>query len=340
MKLVSPKVELWDKKENELDIQFIERIGRVCYKSEDKIIEDGESAKKLVGGMFVGHGHEAVLEHIAYVFEMDIDMFNELNSVLNDLENTYGYPIYLTRTAHTGTCLVSGNVRAWRDVIRYSSYRNLPLPLFLYKALINDSTDSQVLFSDLISDTDWKWIQNVECKKKLIKVNQDDLDEDDKEYHYYQTVHFVCDRGVTHEIVRHRPPSYAQESTRYCNYSWGKFDGECSFIDASGGIEYDKKMSQMSEEDKELVIKIIENVNMYAEDAYNRILELGGTPQIARDVLPNGLKTELVMTANLREWRHFLNLRADKAAHPQMQEVSYQLQKLIHSKFEWPANPA
>lgn len=335
MKLVEPKVELWNKKEGEFDIQFIERVGRVCYKSEDKITEDGESAKKLVGGMFVGHGHGAVLEHIAYVFEMDMDMFCVLNDALSELENTYGYPIYLTRTAHTGTCLVSGNVRAWRDVIRYASMRRISLPLFVYKAIIDDSIDSRVLFEDLFIEDDLNWFKNVECKKSMTKVNQDCLSDEDKKYHYYQTVKFTCDRGVTHEIVRHRPASYAQESTRYCNYSWGKFDGECSFIDISGGLELDKKTSQLPEDDKLLIKQIVENVNKYTEDAYNRILKLGGTPQIARDVLPGGLKTELVMTANLREWKHFLDLRADSAAHPQMREVSYELQELFDEKFNW-----
>lgn len=335
MKLVEPKVELWDKKDDELDIQFIERVGRVCYKSEDKITSDGESAKKLVGGMFVGHGHEAVLEHVSYVFELRPLLFANFNELINDLENMYGYPIYLTRTHHTGRCLISGNIRAWRDLIRYASAREFPIPIFVWKGLIKDNEDSRTLFSDLIQDESFNALLETPCKGTMTRIRQCDLSDKEKYYHYYQTVKFICDRGVTHEIVRHRSASYAQESTRYCNYSWGKFDGECSFIDVSGGIELDKKMSSLPEEDKELIMKIVENVNEYAEDAYNRILSLGGTPQIARDVLPGGLKTELVMTANLREWDHFLNLRAAAPAHPQMKEVAYQVAEKFLDKFNW-----
>lgn len=335
MKLVQPKVELWDKKEDELDIQFIERIGRVCYKSEDRITLDGQSAKQLVGEMFVGHGHEAVLEHLAYVFELDNEMFDEINSIISDLESIYGCAIYLNRTQINHRNLISGNIRAWRDFLKYSQQHQMFVPLYIYKACITDTTDSEVLFGDLVSDEFKEWLSTTECKKVMRKLSNEELFDQEKEYHYYQTVHFICDRGVTHEIVRHRPASYAQESTRYCNYSLGKFDGDCSFIDVSEGIELDQKMSRLPEEDKQRIKKMIEDVNMYAEDAYSNILRLGGTPQIARDVLPTGLKTELVMTANLKEWKHFLDLRTEKAAHPQMREVAYQVAEKFLEKFNW-----
>lgn len=335
MKLVTANVELMEKKEEELDIQFLERVGRTCYKSEDKITEDGESARKLVGGMFVGHGHEAMLEHLAYVFEMDEITFDELSGLLNDLRYKYGYTVYINTTSYTGRFLASGNIRAWRDLIRYGSARKVFIPFPIYKGLINDSVDSTILFSDLFSEEQWRWMNSTECQLPMTKIDQSELSEEEAQHHYYQTVRFTCDRGVTHEIVRHRPASYAQESTRYCNYSLGKFDGECSFVNVSKGIELDKKMASLSDEDKEIIKKIVENVNMYAEDAYQRILNLGGTPQIARDVLPGGLKTELVMTSNLREWNHFLTLRASSAAHPQMREVAYQVAEQFLEKFNW-----
>lgn len=128
--------------------------------------------------------------------------------------------------------------------------------------------------------------------------------------HFNITVKFICDRGVSHEIVRHRLASYCQESTRYCNYAKDDFNSEITVIEpfylAPGTLGYEewKRACEVS------------------EDAYFKLLEWGCTPQEARAVLPNSLKTEVVMTANLREWRHFFKLRCAGAAHPQMREIA------------------
>ncbi|MBQ7064449.1 MAG: FAD-dependent thymidylate synthase [Firmicutes bacterium] len=127
------------------------------------------------------------------------------------------------------------------------------------------------------------------------------------------TVRFICDRGVTHEMVRHRIASYSQESSRYCNYSPDGNRGGISFI----------KPCFWSEDSEEY--KVWLDAMAAAEEAYNRLIAMGAKPEEARDVLPNSLKTEIVMTANLREWRHFLKLRTDKAAHPQIREVAFML---------------
>lgn len=131
------------------------------------------------------------------------------------------------------------------------------------------------------------------------------------------TVRMICDRGITHEIVRHRIASYSQESTRYCNYAGDKFGNEITVIDIAGGFDYDLN----KEEDLkkyEAWMRAMEN----AEKSYFEMLELGATPQEARSVLPNSLKTEIVMTMNLRAWRNFFRLRCDHHAHPQMREVA------------------
>jgi thymidylate synthase (FAD) len=134
------------------------------------------------------------------------------------------------------------------------------------------------------------------------------------------TVKFVCDRGVSHEIVRHRMASYCQESTRYCNYGKGDFNGEIIVIEPSylikGTAAYDAWKAACEA----------------TEQAYFDLLNWGLSPQEARAVLPNSLKTEVVMTANIREWRHVLKLRCSKAAHPQMQEVATQLLKELQEK--------
>ena len=134
------------------------------------------------------------------------------------------------------------------------------------------------------------------------------------------TVKFICDRGVTHEIVRHRIASYSQESTRYCNYVKEKFGGQITCIDLSTGFHYDLN-NETDRQKYDVWQKAMEN----AERSYFRLIELGATPQEARSVLPNSLKTELVATMNLRQWRHFFRLRADAAAHPQCREVAVML---------------
>lgn len=131
--------------------------------------------------------------------------------------------------------------------------------------------------------------------------------------HESVTVRVICDRGVTHEIVRHRLASYTQESTRYCNYTKGKFGGEITVIEPCFWNEKDEKYQVW----KRAVIQ--------TEKAYNKLIELGATPQEARSVLPNSLKTEIVMTMNLREWKHFFKLRTSEAAHPQMREIAIPL---------------
>ena len=133
------------------------------------------------------------------------------------------------------------------------------------------------------------------------------------------TVKFICDRGVSHEIVRHRMASYCQESTRYCNYSKEGFGGEITVIrpsfltEGTPGWQYWKVACRM------------------AEKSYFELLDWGCTPQEARAVLSNSLKTEVVMTANIREWRHFLKLRCSPAAHPQMREVALILLDKVHA---------
>ena len=118
------------------------------------------------------------------------------------------------------------------------------------------------------------------------------------------TVRIICDRGITHEIVRHRIAAYTQESTRYCNYS-----GEIKFIQPlffkKGTKEYDLWYQSCK----------------IAAESYAKLIQLGVTPEAARSVLPNSLKTEIIVTYNLREWRHVFEMRCQKAAHPQMREI-------------------
>lgn len=196
MKIIEPSYEILTNISpfGTLELEQIERAARVCYKSEDKILDQAESAKRLIANL-IRNGHEAMLEH---------------------------------------------------------------------------STLS---------------------------------------------VKFVCDRGVSHELVRHRMASFAQESTRWCNYSQEKFGNELTFIRPfflePGTAKYEAWYQTMQD----------------AETAYLVFLFANLTPQEARCVLPNSLKTEIVVTANYREWRHIFRLRCAQDAHPQMRQLMCPLLK-------------
>ncbi len=193
------------------ELKHIEKIGRVCYKSEDNITEDGESAKKFVS-MLINRGHEAMIEHSSL------------------------------------------------------------------------------------------------------------------------SVKFTVDRGVSHELVRHRIASFAQESTRYVNYSLDKFGSEINVIDIRDGILLDNKMKSLTCGELNAIVDEWESAMCDAEEHYLKMIELGATPQIARSVLPNSTKTEITFTANYREWRNFFKLRIPGTAHPQMREVTIPLLNELKSK--------
>ena len=187
MKIIKPYIEVIDKLDGQAILKKIEKIGRVCYKSENNITDD--SAERFIKNI-IKNGHESVLEHVSI------------------------------------------------------------------------------------------------------------------------SVRVVCDRGVSHEIVRHRVASYSQESQRYCNYSKEKFGNELTFI------------KPCFWEEGEINYILWKEYCETTERVYKEMLNHGATPQEARSILPNSLKTEIVMTMNLREWRHFFKLRTSKRTHPQMREVA------------------
>lgn len=134
--------------------------------------------------------------------------------------------------------------------------------------------------------------------------------------HASATMLIICDRGITHQIVRHRLASYSQESTRYCNYMKDKFGKNISVIEPPG----------LSDDQRAVWVKSVE----HAEQAYHDLIESGVHPDFARAVLPTCTKTELVMTANFREWRWFIKQRLlNKHAHIQVQEVARMILDLL-----------
>ena len=143
--------------------------------------------------------------------------------------------------------------------------------------------------------------------------------------HQSVTVIFTTDRGVTHEAVRHRIASFAQESTRYVNYSNDKFGNEITVLNIENGIKRDKKMKNLSQETVSQIIAEWHSAMEDAERHYMRMIELGSSPQIARSVLPHSTKATLVVTMNYRSWRHFFELRTPGDAHPQIRDIAIPL---------------
>lgn len=301
MRAIQPFAEILDYDIGVDILHKIEYVGRTCYKSEDKI-EKG-SAEKFVSNL-IKRGHEAMLEHASLCYMTESNQFAALEKAINKLERN-GFKSYLRFTCDDGRPIVSGNIRAWRDFFKAFKNHYGAFPNCMKKMIINNP----VLFPEY---------QNfeipVEFGGSFLPIYVDDLKtENEFLTHSDITVRFVVDRGISHELVRHRPASFAQESTRYCNYGKDKFGNQITFIIPEffdfGSPEW----------------KIWKNQMEFAEHNYLQIIEMGVTPEKARTILPNSLKTEVIMTANCREWKHFFELRACNStgkAHPQMLEVT------------------
>ena len=301
MKIIQPNVQFIPMPTDKASLlKHIERCGRVCYKSEDKI-EEG-SAEKFIAGI-IKRGHEAVLEHGAIILRIGLGAWVQIQDNIYALENDTDFVSFLRFTYDNCRPIVSGNVRAWRDFLKAYGAEFDCLPGFA-KPMIQKYPE---LFPEFVDGG----YDGVGLAKNTLELHTKDLiTENEKLHHQYQTLLFTCDRGVTHELVRHRPASFCQESTRYCNYGKDGFGNQVTFIqpcyfvpDSSGQKLW------------EYACKVSENI-------YLDLLSRGFTPQEARAVLPNSLKTELMMTAHLGEWRHVTKLRCSKAAHPQAREVA------------------
>ena len=306
MRAIKPFAEILDAETGIDVLQKIEFVGRTCYKSSENIKEG--SAQKFVSNL-IKHGHEAMLEHASFCFEISYGAYVYLNDMIQWLTERHGYISFMRFTGDHERFLISGNVRAWRDLFRHLERHCLELPecfkSFIKKnpILFPEFQDSE--FNDLV---DLGSIHPVYTGN--LKTDNEILT------HLNVTVRFIVDRGISHELVRHRPASFAQESTRYCNYTKDKFGGELTFIIPEafrfGSPEWKLWQEQM----------------MSAEKTYLAMIECGVTPEMARTVLPCSLKTEVIMTANCAEWKHFFALRACNCtgkAHPQMLEVAIPL---------------
>lgn len=305
MKIISPSFELLPPHDitPKAILQRIERCGRICYKSEDKITSD--SCIQFVSNI-IARGHEAVLEHASFIFMLDFRTWRIMQEQLAEMEH-HLFHAFLRFTYDNERPIVSGNIRAWRDYLKACRMMYGHIPAFMSCTVANHP----VLFPEF---RDAKCCDEHNARYRITQLRIDDLvTVNEKLTHYDRTVIFTCDRGVSHEIVRHRPASYCQESTRYCNYSKEGFGGEIAVIEPS--------YLHIGSQGYNIWAKACRN----AEMAYFDLLTYGCVPQEARAVLPTCLKTEVCMTTYLHEWCHFLKLRASKAAHPQIRELALPL---------------
>ena len=282
MKIIKPSVEFFGEVPTDYTntLRFIEKAGRTCYKSEDKITYS--SAEGFVKRL-ISAGHLAMVEHSNFVVRCPADGWS--SELLDDLIVAAGK--YLNVHISEEFICVGGNLTAWYHRIIDFYEGELPgvfTPVILrYGEIFGNPRNTG--FFDI-----WVPCSCGEIPKAL---------------HRY-SAKLICDRGVSHELVRHRPCSFAQESTRYVNYG-GK---DMEFIEPAGFEGWGEK-----------AVQVFKETCHFAEYGYAEMLEDGLIPQQARAVLPNALKTEIIVTADAAEWGHIKKLRTHPSAHPDMVRV-------------------
>lgn len=293
MKLIKPSFEIWEQPSGlEGVYKQIEGAGRVCYKSEDKIAEG--TAKAFVDRM-IASGHGAMLEHGTVYLKCKTEVINRYIHPEDGEEEDFNK----------------------LEKYEYNSY-----------SVTNDDGIYLYVTTNLRVLVENDWLDDLQYICEPTEFHEKRI-----------TVHFVCDRGVSHEFVRHRVFSFAQESTRYCNYSKDKFSNELTFIEPCWLEDYNYKDNTYNQ-------LFIDSLR-FAEAHYLDLLKKWDdkipdkryktgfrnnpwTPQQARAVLPNALKTELIVTGFVSDWNHFFDLRArgtTGAPHPQAKELAEPLMK-------------
>jgi thymidylate synthase (FAD) len=305
MKIVEPSFHIDDDLDRSSIAVRLEACGRVCYKSEDRITED--SAIPFVTRI-AEHGHNSVLEMAVVSFRISCRPTHVQELVACQ-------PKFLVIDTTTDGMLVTGSIRALRELCRLH-----PKNQVLRNSIRVLAEKVPYLFATIFSQ-DESLPRDPEVAVRILALQEvDDLSAALRLRHRFVSVRFIVNRAVTHELVRHRPCSFLQESQRYCRYSHDKFDNQVTFI----------KPMFFQEESKEYGLwKLAMEL---AEVTYLKLLETS-TPQAARTVLPNSCKTEIIVFCNLAEWQHIFALRTSPAAEPSMREIMIPLQKEMHRRF-------
>lgn len=294
----------------------LEYCGRICYKSENKITADSSEGfcRKMAR-----EAHNSTLEMRVktFIVEMpvaDVDLLLKTMPkylIIDDI--TSG-----SLSSDIKEMLITGSVRGFREMV------------MLYPNCVSTSMIAQrlekkypFLFEDIDSEfrnVDEKHYHISHCPLKTLEI-ADWLSSDQFLRHRHIAVKFIVNRAVTHEIVRHRPCSFLQESQRYCRYSQDKFGNRVTFVEPA--VFFETNSEEYAQWQKAMLV---------TEDIYLNLLKTS-TPQAARTVLPNSCKTEIIVFANLVEWNHIMHMRTSKAAEPSMREVMIPLQKDFQQMF-------
>ncbi|MBU0944916.1 MAG: FAD-dependent thymidylate synthase [Proteobacteria bacterium] len=293
MHVVDPSYEIQDELDQASLVIRLEACGRICYKSEEKITKD--SALPFVKKI-AEHGHNSVMEMA--VVSLQVQCSAEQFDAFLLLEPKYFFVDRLD-----GGMLVTGSIRSFREL--YQRAGNT----LLVEALVSFLTSGHPYLFEGVWDGGHGLSEGTTIAVKKLDLQEvEALPPQLLARHRFTGVKFVVNRAVTHEIVRHRPCSFLQESQRYCRYSQDKFGSQVTFIKP---IFYEEGTEEYS-----LWKKAMEE----SEQLYLQLLETS-TPQAARTVLPNSCKTEIIVYCNLAEWKHIFNLRTSPAAEPSMREV-------------------
>lgn len=301
-------------------MKHIEKIARVCYKSEDKICDGSD--KRMIATLFK-NGHMAMLEHFRFIMQVNKTIYECIEQINPEyFEYTYD------TTSHR--YLVSCNARALINMKpKFGGEISEHMCKFVKDELIGHIVKEYGCYelfniedgNQPILSTPVNFIEN----KRTCMTGHEFTK------HGWMSCKFTTDRGVTHELVRHRKASFAQESTRYCNYAKDKFGEEITVVKPPfmSADRLDKKIVSKLEKEWEKGIK-------ESEKAYFMLLKLGAKPQEARYVLPTSVKADIVVTTNVEEWLHIFELRSlgtTGKPHPMMKELMGKLLEEI--VFDW-----
>lgn len=305
MHIIAPHFIILDELDQQSLPVRIEFCGRICYKSENRI--NSASALPFVRNM-IDHGHNSVLEMGVVTLVVSCSTSDPVHALY------FCQPKFLHIDQLTPRqLLITGSIRAFREMLLFYPDDSITQAMALFLAHRHP-----YFFAGLSSDhTHTPPDISVE-KMALTEVER--LPPQQCAKHRYLAVKFIVSRAVTHELVRHRPCAFLQESQRYCRYSADKFGNEVTFIKP---IFFDEQSEEYA----------IWKQSMAAmEQRYLRLLQTS-TPQAARTVLPNSCKTEIITYANLVQWGHILTLRTAKNAEPSMREVMIPLQQELCSRY-------
>jgi thymidylate synthase (FAD) len=305
MKIIEPGFKIQTELDNTSIVERLELCGRVCYKSEEMITD--VSAVPFVTRI-AAHGHNSVLEMAVVSFKIICHPDHALELLSSQTK-------YLEIDRIDDGMVVTGSIRAFRELYTLYPHNQLVNDLITVLARKEPSLFENVFEEGKALDRD----PQVTISKMTLQ-DVDNLEPDLKIKHRFVSVKFIVNRAVSHELVRHRPCSFLQESQRYCRYGHDRFDNQVTFI-----------RPRFFKEDSEEYLLWKEAMEC-TEAKYLKLLETS-TPQAARTVLPNSCKTEIIVYCNLKEWQHIFSQRTAQVADPSMREIMVPLQEEMKTMF-------